>query len=300
MPTFREYMHVEKFDNDPVLGIEIGECYVFPKLDGSNASAWFLPDSGIIMGGSRHRELTFDADNQGFYSTICNQESLLKLFAKYPHFTLYGEWMVPHTLKTYREDVWRKFWVFDVFNNDTLEYLHYETYKPLLEEAGVDYVPPLAIVKAGNIEQFTKCLSNNILFIQDGAGTGEGIVIKNYDFKNKDGDTIWAKIIASDFKEKHHKAMGPPEIGGVLDEEQIATTFVTEALVTKNYAKIKNDKNGWKSEYIPELLGRVWYDVINEEMWNILKDKKYKVINFPVLQRMVTKVVKQKLPEVFT
>jgi hypothetical protein len=34
-------MHIEKFGNTGVEGIELGECYVFPKLDGTNSSLWF-------------------------------------------------------------------------------------------------------------------------------------------------------------------------------------------------------------------------------------------------------------------
>ena len=40
MSEFIRYMHVEKFNTAEVEGIEIGTCYVFPKLDGTNASLW--------------------------------------------------------------------------------------------------------------------------------------------------------------------------------------------------------------------------------------------------------------------
>lgn len=31
---FRKYMHLERFGNDEVQGIELGTCYIFSKLDG--------------------------------------------------------------------------------------------------------------------------------------------------------------------------------------------------------------------------------------------------------------------------
>ena len=34
---FRRYQHIERFGNDEVAGIEDGTCYVFPKIDGTNA-----------------------------------------------------------------------------------------------------------------------------------------------------------------------------------------------------------------------------------------------------------------------
>jgi hypothetical protein len=62
---FKKYMHLERFGTSEVEGIEIGTTYVFPKLDGTNASVWF--EDGKIKAGSRNRELSFDNDNAGFY-----------------------------------------------------------------------------------------------------------------------------------------------------------------------------------------------------------------------------------------
>ena len=63
---FRKYQHVEKFGNTEVKDIEIGECLVFPKIDGTNSSVW-LEDEGNLKAGSRTRELTLEKDNAGFY-----------------------------------------------------------------------------------------------------------------------------------------------------------------------------------------------------------------------------------------
>jgi ATP-dependent RNA circularization protein (DNA/RNA ligase family) len=106
-------------------------------------------------------------------------------FKANPSLRLYGEWLIPHTLKTYRGDAWRKFWVFDVFNDATDSYLTYDTYQPLLDSYLVDYIPPLAKVKNGNLEHFIHVLERNNFFIQDGKGIGEGIVLKNYQYYNK-------------------------------------------------------------------------------------------------------------------
>ena len=35
---------------------------------------------------------------------------------EYPYLRLYGESLVPHSIKDYREDAWRKFYVFDVYD----------------------------------------------------------------------------------------------------------------------------------------------------------------------------------------
>ena len=56
---FLKYQHVERYGNDEVDGINIGTCYVFPKIDGTNASVW-LGEDGEIHAGSRNRELRLD------------------------------------------------------------------------------------------------------------------------------------------------------------------------------------------------------------------------------------------------
>ena len=45
------------------------------------------------------------------------------------------------------------------------------------------------------------------------------------------------KIVTSEFKEKHHKAMGAPTTELKMIEERIADKFVTIAFVEKEFAK---------------------------------------------------------------
>ena len=49
----------------------------------------------------------------------------------HPNHILYGEWMIPHTIRSYSENVWKNFYVFDVFeyNEQSSKYISYEEYK---------------------------------------------------------------------------------------------------------------------------------------------------------------------------
>ena len=114
---FNRYQHVERFGNEEVDGIDIGTCYIFPKIDGTNVSVWVEDcEDGWkkIQSGSRNRVLDEEKDNAGFCKWVNIQITFPEFFKRYPTFKLYGEWLVPHSLKTYREDAWRKFYVFDV------------------------------------------------------------------------------------------------------------------------------------------------------------------------------------------
>lgn len=297
---FRKYQHIERMGTSEVRGIEDGLSYVFPKIDGTNASVWL--DDGVVRAGSRNRELTLDNDNAGFYSWVMLQENIRDFLKFHPELRLYGEWLVPHSLKTYRDDAWKDFYVFDVCleRGEDVQYLVYEEYRPLLDDFGIGYIPPIAIVKNGTYEKFTDLLEKNVFLIKDGCGLGEGIVVKNYDYHNRYGRQTWAKIVRNEFKEKHSKEMGAPIIESkTLVEEKIVKDYCTRDFVEKEHAKIVNEKDGWKSQYIPMLLGRVFYELIREESWNFVKENKYPTINFKTLNALVTRRIKEIKSELF-
>lgn len=307
---FKKYQHIERFGAPEVQLIELGECFVFPKIDGTNSSVW-LDENGNVCAGSRNRELSKEKDNAGFYEWASSDFKIHSYLHKYPDHRLFGEWLVPHSIKTYRDEAWKKFYVFDVAvnksedeikheGNDSIKYLHYADYAPKLEAYHLDYIHPLAIMENASYDQFVDQLEKNVFLMQDGKGCGEGIVIKNYDFYNKAGNQIWAKIVTSEFKEKHQKTMGSPRVSGKkMIEEQIANKYVTKALCQKVKAKIEVDAGEFGNKHIPRLLNTVYYDVVKEESWNFVKEFKNPVINYKILQHFIFNKAKENLPEVF-
>ncbi len=294
---FKRYQHIERFGTDEVENITIGLCFVFPKIDGSNESVWF--EDGEIKAGSRNRELTVEKDNFDFCKKVIRDEKIIEFFKDNPKLRLYMEFLVPHSLKTYKDDAWKKFYIFDVMTEED-NYLTYDEYKPLLEKYNLDYIPCLAKVVNGCYEQFINILEKNDYLIKDGQGIGEGIVIKNYDYVNRFGRKTFAKIVTSEFKEKHQKAMGPAEISSrKIIEEYIIENYLTSALIEKTFEKIKNDKEGWSSRYILELLNRVYHEFIVEEIWNIVKKEKNPKIDFKMLNLFLTKKIKEIKKELF-
>lgn len=293
---FQKYQHIERLGTTETEGIEFGVCYVFPKIDGSNGSIW-LKDNGEIGCGSRNRELTLDNDNQGFMAKVLQDENIKEFLTIYPNLRLYGEWLIPHTLKTYENSAWRKFYVFDVVDNHG-NYLKYEIYKTLLEAYGIDYIPPICKITNPTYDKLITQLEKNVYLIEDGKGVGEGIVIKNYDYRNKYGRQTWAKIVRNEFKASHSKH----QITEVKDKKQVESVivdkYVTESLVTKEFAKIKNE-TGWSSKMIPRLLNTVYYNLVKEESWNFVKENKNPQIDFKRLMNLSFLKVKELKPEIF-
>lgn len=299
MGEFKKYMHLERYGNDEVQGIELGSCYVFPKLDGTNAQLW-LGNDGSLQAGSRNRTLTVEADNAGFLNAMLENKDVIEFLQRYPTLRLYGEWLVPHSLKTYREEAWRTFYVFDVYDDEAEKFLPYDEYADMVSTYNIEVIRPLAVIKNATYENLLHEVEQNRFLIKDGAGVGEGVVIKNYDYQNRFGRVCWAKIVTNEFKEKHCKEMGHKQIvGSKMIEQEIVDRYVTQALVDKVFAKIANEHEGWNSRYIPRLLQTVFYDLVNEECWNFVKEHKNPTINFKTLGTLCTLAVKQAKPELF-
>lgn len=294
---FEKYMHLERLGNDEVEGITEGVVYAFPKLDGTNGQLWWDEEKGL-QAGSRNRVLSVGSDNAGFYAHALADTRYTDLFAGFPEVRLYGEWLVPHSLQTYRDDAWRKFYVFDIMGPNGDLY-HYDRVQNILDAYDIDYLAPLAILKNPSYEQLQGVLERNVFLIKDGEGVGEGIVLKNYNWSNRFGRVVWAKMITNAFKEVHHKEMGAPIINGDLVEEKIVNEFVNQHLVDKVVAKITLQHDGWNSKYIGQLLGVVWYDLITEEAWNFIKKFNNPRVDFKLLQRLTISKVKEIRSDLF-
>lgn len=297
--NYVKYQHLEKLGNIETEGILDGMCYVFPKLDGSNGQVWF--EDGQIRAGSRNRELSLDNDNAGFLEWVLAQESFAELFLNYnySHIRLFGEWLVPHALKTYSDDAWRKFYVFDVIDTLSGKYLKYDEYKGILEKFGIDYIPCMVGVNRPSEERIASFLEDNKYLIKEGQGFGEGIVIKNYEFVNRYGRVCWAKLVRNDFKDAHMKQNLRVVKEKSMVEEKIVEEFITKVLVDKEFSKISVEMGGWSSKYIPRLLNTVFYCLVKEECWEFVKKFKNPTINFRYLRVCCDRRLKELRPDIF-
>jgi len=315
---YKEYQHVVKLDDPEVDGLLVGRCHIFPKIDGTNGTVWF--NNGVCT-GSRRRDLSKEGsgDNQGFRAYIENDERFKKFFYEFPSCRLYGEWLVPHTLKTYRDDAWRRFYVFDVtsvrMNNEEF-YVNYDEYSQWLKHYNIDFITPIKIITDPTHDQLLYCVEQNTFLIKENSGVGEGIVIKNYRFVNKYGRVTWAKIVRNEFKDALHKEQGSPELMNRLIEKELVDKFLSEVDVTKVIGNIKATRTDpmitflgvegnnveFKKEWIPQLLETVYYDFVRENIWSMikyLKANKARSIDFSNLKQHTFNKVKEFYPQLF-
>ena len=182
---YKSYQHIEKLGRDEVEGILNGKCYIQPKIDGTN-SVLYLGDDGIVHAGSRKRDLTLSSDNGGFYNAAIRDERVREYLAKHPNHYIYCEWLIPHSIKYYNDTAWQHFYIFDVFESrdEGGRYLSFDEYVPLLEEFDLPYIPNLAVIEDPTEEQLIEVMKNNHYLVPEDK-IGEGIVIKNYDYKRQ-------------------------------------------------------------------------------------------------------------------
>jgi len=325
---FRKYDHLERLAHPDVADISFGTVHVFPKIDGTNASVW-CDDEGVVQCGSRTRQLSAEADNAGFHAWVNGDDPVavqLRALAQFaPNLIFYGEWLVPHSLKTYRESAWRKFYIFDVYTRATSKYLPFEEYSELLTAAGQEVIHPLAIIENPSDNQLAGLRdTSNTFLIQEDKGVGEGVVLKNYEWRNKHGRQPWGKMVRAEFKDAHRRAM-PVGVtqGELITEQRIVDDFVGEEFIRKEFAKVvvlvANDiapgeafpPTGWlehdydefvalnRHKIIPRFLGTFYLTFVDEEIRGVVKKLKNPVIDFSKLHRLMTVKAKRVLTEVF-
>ena len=131
MTNYRSYTHLEKLNKAVVKDIlHCNHIIIQVKLDGTCACVWDAGD-GTVACGSRKRNLSATSDNGGFYNYINTstdpEVGFLRNFCKdHPDYIVYGEFLgVPgqRLLGTIKDYVESGFFIFDVFDASTGEYL---------------------------------------------------------------------------------------------------------------------------------------------------------------------------------
>lgn len=309
--NFKRYQHVEKIGNSEVEGILNGTVYLFYKIDGTNAQV-FLKDDGTTLGfGSRSREITPEKDNAGFAAAFESTDHryeynvMLKLLQSHPTYIVYGEWLVPHILKTYDLNAWKKFYIFDVLDTESNKYLPYEEYCDLIRqfdtEKQLEIIPLLAKLESPSVEDIKEKLRDTGKFLCT-SGLGEGIVIKNYAFVNRYGRVNWAKMLTEDFlsHKKDNRETNKKIRRGDCEhpiEELIIEKYLTVEHISKEYHKLceKYNEAVLNSKHLYELLNVVFHEFWSDNWEIILKQMHLPAVDFRVLKQLADTKVKQSL-----
>lgn len=300
---FVKYPHVVKLSDSEVEGILNGDCYIFPKLDGSNASVWF--EDGEVKCGSRTRALSLTSDNAGFWAYIHGKSDeavfIRKFVEDHPDMIVYGEWLgTKNQIRDYLQP--DRFWVFDIRYNpgnlgDRDEYKGFIDYPAMVELLdGYPYiVHPLGFVKNPSVDELEKMMMDNHFNLPESV-VGEGIVIKNYGFRNVYGRYAVAKMVTDQYHQRKVTKKTTPVIDGI--EYVIVRDLLFPSELEKAKWKVVNalgesEFNKTNGKMIGMIIGEVWHSFVEDEIFFILKKYKNPTINFQTLNKLVQTEVRK-------
>lgn len=300
-----KYQHVERIGNSEVQGLLQGTVWIQEKLDGANLSvAWDTEASDFII-CSRQNPIyhTGECHNKGFQAAVdfvINNPQFAELLSTHPTMILRCEYLTKHkvpvkpefnkTVVIYDVEQIRDIRIGDTFvPTDEYFYIPYEVYEQTLISRFPN-LPWLTAELAANptIEQLQEWSKGDSDYFE----YREGIVIKNYEFTNKYGRTKWGKVISPVFDAKKAlKARPKLEVGEL--EQLFVNKFVTPGYVEKEIHKIRDAKGEVSTKDMGQIIGKVPYELFQDEMWRFLGKANAGEFNFRVWRAATIEKVRE-------
>jgi hypothetical protein len=202
-----------------------------------------------------------------------------------------GEWLVKHTVD-YAPEKYNEFYIFDIYDYTNKTYIKFGALEwSVLNDLKFKIIPCDCVLINPKTEELIKCLE---LPSMCGSAFREGIVIKNWEFVNEYGNQPYAKLLNKDFNEVKGKNKNKV-IDASETEQSIVDNYCTYYRVEKicNKIIINNNRERLEMSDVPRVLSTVWYDIITEEMNDILKKYRYPTINFKNLKKLCDETTKK-------
>ena len=280
----KKYLDIERCKQKYAETFNVGEDIVIQeKIDGSNASIRYDEESSTLKAFSRRLELSADNTLNGFWDYVqtLNLDTFKEILGS--RYIVFGEWMgAKHAIK-YPENVYGKFWMFDVWDTQTEQYLPYEEtrsfYDKLIacgnEENKFNFVPVFYIGKFESWEKTLELVGRTEVGAEP---TGEGIVIKRQNCLDSKSSRLpfYVKIVSEQFSEVHkskkQKAIDPEAIAKKEANLALAATIVTPQRVQKMIYKFIEDgllPQDWDEHNLKDiskiLPNAIYKDCVKEE-----------------------------------
>lgn len=280
----KKYLDIERCKQKYAETFNVGENIVIQeKIDGSNASIRYDEESGTLKAFSRRLELNSENTLNGFWDYVQSLNTIAFKEVLGSRYIVFGEWMgAKHAIK-YPEDVYGKFWMFDVWDTQTEQYLPYEEtrafYGRLIacgnKEKKFNFVPVFYIGKFESWEKAMELVGKTEMGAEP---SGEGIVIKRQDCLDSKSSRLpfYVKIVSEQFSEVHkskrQKSIDPAAIAKKEANIALAATIVTQQRVQKMLYKFIEDgllPQDWDEHNLKDiskmLPNAIYRDCVKEE-----------------------------------
>lgn len=165
------------------------------KVDGANAS--FAVVDGELKCWSRNRELSMSNTLEGFYVWAKQNIEVDKLLEGVVYF---GEWTAQH--KVVYEGYAKQFFLYDIYNLHLEEYVSFSMVRDEAKRLGLNLIPVFFEGEFESFEQLMSYVGRTELNGKLGQEvSGEGIVVKNVDYRDRFGKQMFVKLVVDKFAE---------------------------------------------------------------------------------------------------
>lgn len=268
MKEHKKYMNIVRLGHKSTQGVlNVGDkITVTEKIDGANAHFGFDGDShDKLIVGSRNQKLSDQQTLNGFYFWVIQNINPLQLIDGYRY---YGEWLVPHKIK-YKEDAYKQFYLFSIYDENKQEYLSDEIVKNEAIRLGLkqpEYFYEGGYISFEHLQQFIG--RSNLTEVPN---TGEGIVVKNVGYKDRFGNQMFVKLVSESFAEIQKQKL-PKDPSKKSEIESLVQSVLTENRVEK--ILLKKVTNGeLKSDFGIEDMGSILKIVTSDIFYDCMKEE---------------------------
>lgn len=300
MKELKEYMDIVRYGKPQTAEVLTpgDRISITEKIDGANAS--FIRDDDCespkgVSAFSRRKRVQYDNTLQGYYDWVV--KNIVPIKEKLiPTYRYVGEWLVPHKV-AYKEEYYRNFYLFSIWDEETEEYLPDDLVILEAERLGLNVVPFFYIGEFKDYDQLTQYIGKSTMTLRP--DEGEGIVVKNPKYKNCNQEQCFVKLVSERFAEIQRQKL--PKNPNIHEKERaLIKTVLTKPRVDKIMLKQVDEGVLTREDFIIEKMGLliktlsplVYEDMIKEES-DILKD-----VEESVLRKQIGKILPLTIKEV--
>lgn len=271
MKDIKKYIDVIRYGKANTQGvIQEGDIIsITEKIDGANASFTCDVDNPLgVSCYSRKLPLTEENTLRGFYGWVIDNIVPIKNELN-PNYRYIGEWLVKHKIQ-YKEENYYLFYMFSIWDEETEEYLTDDIVISEARRLGLNTVEYFYKGEFISYEHMSSFIGKSNLTKE--LDSGEGIVVKNVNYKDKYGKQCFVKLVSEKFAEVQKQK--PPKNPNINNKELLLIKSVlTKPRIDKLMHKLVDENLLTREEFCVEsmgkllklLSGRVIEDMLKEE-----------------------------------
>lgn len=274
----KKYIDIERCKQRYAETFKVGEQIVVQvKIDGSNASIAYNESTNSLIAFSRRQELSEKNNLNGFWNFVQTLDVSIFKEILGNRYIIFGEWLTPHAVK-YPQQMYNKFYMFDVWDKVVEEYLPQEKSFSIFEKLQPYITEYVNTLYNGDFVSWDALLN---LLRENTYGESpcmEGIVIKRQNCLDSKSSRLpfYVKIVSEQFSEVHkskkQKAIDPEAIAKKEANLALAATIVTPQRVQKMIYKFIEDgllPQDWDEHNLKDiskiLPSAIYRDCVKEE-----------------------------------